>query len=173
MNQGSEPIPKTPPNGHERELLIELMILRNGFHKNVEACKDRLKKLGTTWRDAKLLMTLVDKVQIAMLDTVPDKQFEQYVTLARKGRLRVDLPGPVHEKTYSFVSNDDLGVLTEYALRGECSMCMLSGKEARDCPLRQALLPVGPPEKVEKDYSCGCEYSKYASEIISGNEVVL
>lgn len=164
---------KTPPNARERELMIELMILRNGLRKHVDACEKRLKTQGTAWRDARLLVSLVDKLQNAMIATLPDRYVDQYIELARKGTLKVVLPGPLHGVTYSLVSNTDLAVIAEYALRDQCGLCIRTGKEARDCPLRKALLPSAPPEAIRENSPVGCEYADYAARLRDGEEVIL
>lgn len=66
-------------------------------------------------------------------------------------------PRHVGRSNSSFtISKEDLAVLEIYARRSECSICMLSGKEVRQCPLRQTLLSISPPESFSP---YRCEYA--------------
>lgn len=165
---------RTPLSAREREMTIQIMILRNTLKRNAESCRDRLKKQSKTgWRDICLLCSLVDKVQAALMQTIPDRQYMQLLELANKGKLRIDMPGPARLKTYSLVDNDDLATLAEFAFRDQCAMCVLEGKDARDCRLRNALLTSAPPDTIRETHSCGCEYQDYALALMQGEEVII
>ena len=107
------------PNSKERELLIQLMILRNALATSMDNSKERIRRLKYGWRDARLLLTLTDKLQAGLLDTVPDKYYRQYVETAKHAKLRVELPGPIRRASYTLIDNGELGTLAEYALKGD------------------------------------------------------
>ena len=69
--------PKTNPNRRENEFMMNLMILRNTLRTNAPACRERARLAGKwTWRDIRLMTTLVDRIQDAMLTTMPPQRDE-------------------------------------------------------------------------------------------------
>lgn len=168
---------KATPNRKEHAIMTDLMILRNSLYKNSESVRERLAPFPHAWRDMKLLLYLVNKVQGELLKTMPDMRVDYYYRLAESAHMTVEIPGPLHKGRHILITDTNLASLTESAMRAECSVCLLEGKEATRCPIRQALLEVAPPnelmEKAPMAYTFGCEYQSIASSLMEGKDVKL
>ena len=166
---------QTMPNRGEHLFLTDTMILRNSLVRHGEAVRDRLRDYGYrwAWRDIRLLISLVTRLQDQLLATVPPKRQAYYDRLATAGVYRVEMPGPVDHR-YVWADAEDLAALTEAAMLTECAMCVREGKELRECRLRQALLALAPLTQTdESDRFATCEYRDTASSLISGRETHL
>jgi len=165
---------KKMPNGKEDALMIQLMILRNGLINYGESVRERLKPLPGAWRDLKLLITLVTKTQNRLVDTMPERRQDYYYNLAQRGRLKVELPGPSKTPQYVMIGTRELSVIIEAAMCGECAMCLRTGREAKNCLIRNTLMTVAPPEEVRdmRGLSIACEYRDAASALVRNEDVV-
>ncbi len=80
---------KTKPNRRENEFMLNLMVLRNTLRVNAPACRERARTAGKwVWRDMRLMLALVDKVQKAMLRTMPESRDDYYAAYAQHGHYR-------------------------------------------------------------------------------------
>ena len=167
-------IPKTNPNRRENEFMMNLMILRNTLRTNAPACRERARAAGKwTWRDIRLLTTLVDRVQNAMLRTMPESRDEYYTNYAKHGHYELRIDGPVRTGRQLLVTDRHLAAITEAAMRSECILCMREGREIDRCELREALLEAAPPTEVESGWIRRCEYRQAAGQLIEGKEVTV
>ena len=89
------PAPKTKPNRRENEFMLNLMVLRNTLKVNAPACRERARAAGKwIWRDIRLLLTLVCRIQEAMLRTMPESRDEYYTAYAMSGHYELHIDGP-------------------------------------------------------------------------------
>lgn len=166
--------PKTNPNRRENEFMMNLMILRNTLRTNAPACRERARLAGKwTWRDIRLMTTLVDRIQDAMLTTMPPQRDEYYSNYARHGHYELRIDGPVRGGRQLLVTDRHLAAITEAAMKSECILCMREGSEISACPLREALLEAAPPTEIQEGRWRKCEYRKAAGQLIEGKDVTV
>lgn len=166
-----EKVERTKPNKHENFFAMDLMILKNSLAVRSEAVRDRLKKVNKyAWRDLRLLISLTNRIQNQLLETMPESRMDYYSALARNGRYRLDIEGPIRQGRVVLISDVHLAQLCETVMENECIMCLRTGKEIESCPIRQALLEVAPPTEILEDK---CEYSNAAGQLIHGEDVTI
>lgn len=158
----------TPFNRREQEFFIQLLLLRNDLYSNAESVRERLKDYPGDWRDLHLILKLAEKIQNHLSLTIPPERLLRYKELVNHGKYMLEFPGASPNGHYKLVDVKELSDLGEAAIRGQCSMCMLDGKEIKRCPLRNALLTVATPTQISK---YGCEYRKAASDLNANREV--
>ena len=165
---------KRAPNARENEMMIDLLMVRNTLIRNSEAVRDRLRVFPHSWRDVRLLLYLVNKLQAELLATMPDKRVSYYALLCQHGKKIIDIPGPMPRGRHVVMAVDDLAALTEAAMLGECAICFREGKEVKRCPIRAALLEAAPPSTINPDtWHAGCEYRNAASDLVQGRETTI
>ena len=171
----TDPDGKKTPNREENAIMLDLMMLRNSIASHSEAVRERLKAYPYGWRDMRLLWSLVNKLQNQLLNTMPDRRILYYDQMARHGKVIIDIPGPIPKGRNILITEKRLAAITEAAMRGECALCVKDGTEAQRCPIREALLEVAPPEKVNdgQHWWAGCEYWNAASALVRGEEVTI
>lgn len=164
---------RTNPTRAEHAAIVDLMIVRNDLIKNGEALKERLSGHKNAWRDLRLLITLVNRLQDMLRDTLPDKRVLYYEKLGAHGRNIVDIPGPVPPPWHILMSADKLAAITAAAMEAECAMCVRDGKEVARCRLREALIEAAPPDAYTDTDSpfAVCEYRDAGSKLACGKEV--
>lgn len=166
-----KPIAKTKPNKAENFFMMDLMILKNSLAVRSSAVKDRLKKVNKyAWRDLRLLISLVNRIQDQLMQTMPESRMEYYSALARNGRYHLDIEGPIRQGRMLLITDIHLAQLSEAVMENECIMCLRTGKEIENCPYRQALLEVAPPTEILKEK---CEYAHAAGQLINGEDVTI
>ena len=166
-----EKVERTKPNKHENFFAMDLMILKNSLAVRSEAVRDRLKKVNKyAWRDLRLLISLTNRIQNQLLETMPESRMDYYSALARNGRYHLDIEGPIRQGRVVMISDIHLAQLCETVMENECIMCLRTGKEIENCPIRQALLEVAPPTEILEDK---CEYSNAAGQLIHGEDVTI
>ena len=63
---------KTAPNKYENQFMMDLMILKNALAVRAEKVRGRLGMVNpNAWRDLRLLITLVDRIQRELMETMP------------------------------------------------------------------------------------------------------
>ena len=66
---------RTKPNRRENEFMMNLMVLRNTLRTNSPACRERAVRAGPgIWEDIGQMLELVDRIQNAMLKTMPESR---------------------------------------------------------------------------------------------------
>ena len=167
---------KTKPNRRENEFMLNLMILRNTLRTNAPACRDRARLAGKwIWRDIRLMLTLVDRIQNAMLRTMPESRDEYYSAYARHGHYELRIDGPVRTARHLLVTDKHLAAMAEAAMKSECILCMREGSEIGQCELREALLESAAPTAIEDGSSLyrKCEYREAAGQLVHGKDVTV
>jgi hypothetical protein len=167
---------KTKPNRRENEFMLNLMILRNTLRTNAPACRDRARLAGKwIWRDIRLMLTLVDRIQNAMLRTMPDSRDEYYSAYARHGHYELHIDGPVRTARHLLVTDRHLAAMAEAAMKSECILCMREGSEIGQCELREALLEAAAPTAIQEGNSLfrKCEYREAAGQLVQGKDVTV
>ena len=164
---------KRKPNKFENAFMIDMMILRNSLAVRREAVRERLSEVNPhAWRDLQLMYSLVCRVQEQLMETMPESRKDYYATLARSGRYHLDIQGPIRQERTVLISDKNLGVILDAVLESECLMCLKDGSEIEKCPIRRALLEVGPPTEIIEN-GIGCEYRDVPGQLIRGEIVTV
>lgn len=165
---------RTNPNRKENEFMMNLMVLRNTLSRNAPACRERARMAGKwIWRDIRLMLTLVNRIQTRMLRTMPEKRDAYYLAYAQHGHYELHMDGPVRTARHILVTDKHAAILAEAAMKSECPMCFREGSEIGQCPLREALLESAPPSNIDDGDSMfrKCEYRDAVSQIMHGETV--
>ena len=168
--------PRTKPNRRENEFMLNLMILRNSLRVNAPACRERARAAGKwIWRDIRLLLTLVNKIQDGLLATMPQSRDEYYSAYALHGHYELHIDGPIRTARHLLVTDRHLAAMAEAAMKSECILCMREGSEIDRCPLREALLESAVPTAIEEGDSLfrKCEYRDAAGALVQGKDVTV
>lgn len=165
---------KTKPNKRENEFMLNLMILRNTLRTNAPSCRDRARLAGKwVWRDIRLMLTLVNRVQEKMLRTMPASREEYYSAYAKHGHYELHIDGPVRTARHLLVTDKHLGSICEAAMKSECILCMREGSEINRCELREALLEAAPPTDLQEGLYMKCEYRDAAGALVQGKDLTI
>lgn len=167
---------RTKPNRRENEFMMNLMILRNTLRTNAPSCRERARLAGKwIWRDIRLMLTLVDRIQTAMMRTMPEGRDDYYTAYAMHGHYELHMDGPVRTPRHVLISDRNLAAMAEAAMESECILCMREGNEIDRCMLREALLEVAAPTEVQADDGRirKCEYRDAAGALVHGTEVTV
>ena len=165
---------RTKPNRRENEFMLNLMVLRNTLKTNAPACRERAKAAGKwTWRDIRLMLALVNKVQSAMLRTMPESRDDYYAAYAMHGHYELHIDGPVRTPRMLLVTDKHLASLAEAAMKSECIMCMREGSEISQCELREALLESAVPTEYQEGKWKKCEYRDAAGQLVRGEDATI
>ena len=121
---------RTKPNRRENEFMMNLMVLRNTLRTNAPACRERAGRAGPgIWEDIGQLLELVDRIQNAMLKTMPESRDEYYSAYARHGHYELHIDGPVKTARHLLITDRHLAAMADAAMRSECILCMREGSE--------------------------------------------
>lgn len=168
------PAKKTNPNRKENEFMLNLMILRNSLVAHAPGCRDRARLAGKwVWRDIRLMLTLVCRIQEQFLATMPENRDEYYRAYAKYGHYEIRMNGPVTTGRQVLITDKHLGAICEAAMQNECVLCMREGSEIGQCRLRDALLEAAPPTEIQDGLWRKCEYRGAAGDIIHGREITI
>lgn len=167
---------KNKPNKRENEFMLNLMVLRNTLLRNGPACRERAKLAGKwIWRDIRLATVLIDRIQGALLRTMPASREEYYTAYAHHGHYELHIDGPIRMPRQVLITDKHLGTICEAAMLSECIMCIREGNEIDHCELRDALLETAAPTVIQQGDSPfrKCEYKDAASQLLHGKDVTL
>lgn len=160
------------PNKKENIFIQDIMILRNDLVRYSESVRARLASFPGAWRDIRLMLYLVRKIQALLLDTLPDNKVVQMQNIAMHGKFFIEMPGPIRKTRFVTLEESELTALMQAAMSNECVMCLREGKEIKRCPLRAALIAAAPPEKIiENPPLFSCEYRDIGCAIFRGENV--
>ena len=165
---------RTKPNRRENEFMMNLMVLRNTLRTNAPACRERAGRAGPgIWEDIGQLLELVDRIQNAMLKTMPESRDEYYSAYARHGHYELHIDGPVKTARHLLITDRHLAAMADAAMRSECILCMREGSEIGKCELREALLETAAPTEIREDGGLWrkCEYREAAGKLVLGKDV--
>lgn len=178
-NQAEPEIPanrKTKPNKRENEFMLNLMILRNTLCRNAPACRERARLAGKwVWRDIRLMLTLVNRIQEKLIRTMPEGRDDYYSAYAKFGHYELKIDGPVRTSRHLLITDRHLATICEAAMKSECVFCLREGNEIGRCTLREALLESAAPTAVDEGDSPfrKCEYREAAGQLIHGDDVTI
>lgn len=166
---------KKLPNKLENAFMLDLMLLKAGLSKRRAAVRERLEEAGyrNAWRDLQLLYTLTCRIQNALYETMPKKRQEYYDWMGAYTKYHIAVEGPLpnHGKVVP-ISDRNLGAILDECVEHTCLLCLKDGREIEACPIREALLEVGPPKEVHEDPGrFGCEYRNMAGQVVRGEEI--
>ena len=167
---------KTKPNRRENEFMLNLMILRNTLRTNAPSCRERARLAGKwVWRDIRLLMVLVERIQEKLLRTMPQSRDDYYRAYAQHGHYELHMDGPVRTPRHILMTDKHAAALAEAAMKSECILCMREGNEIGRCELREALLESAAPSAIEDGDSLfrKCEYRDAAGALVQGKDVTI
>lgn len=166
---------RTPPNKHENNFMIDLMVMRNALKVRAEKCVERLKlSTDNPKRDLGLLYYLVDKIQQDLLATMPPSRDAYYATVARNGLYHLDIGGPIQQGHIVLITDKNLGYIVEVAMEQECLMCLRTGNEIDRCPMRTVLLEISPATKIRAEGSgTSCEYRDCVGKLLNDEMVTV
>lgn len=142
-------------NSNELHCMGFLAGLDSQLHEHDKHMEARLKSIPGGWRDYRLAMKMVEKVVDAVYATMPEKVKRRMMLLCENGEV-VIRPRPVatSHAYVQIVDNDDVKVISNRAIEGDCAICMKRDGAVRSCPLRRALLNVVPPSEIANDGTC-------------------
>ncbi len=162
----------TNPNRPENEFMMALIVLRNALAKYGPACRERAKRAGKwVWRDMRILLRLVEKVQNQMLATMPPARERYYAVYCEQGHYELVMNGPKRPDRFVVISDKKLGAPADAAMENACILCILEGSAIRKCLIRDALLEVAPPTESQEGRLEKCEYRDAASALLNGREL--
>lgn len=166
---------KQNPNRNENEFMLNLMVLRSSLARFAPGCRDRARRAGRyTWRDIRLMLTLVDKIQQAFLSTMPRKRLEYYLAYARHGHYEFRMDSvPAKPSRIILITDKHLGDICDAAMTNECALCTKEGRDIGRCKLREALMEVAPPSELQDGRWEKCEYQDAGSDLVMGRQVHL
>lgn len=174
-----KPLPeaeRTKPNKTENQFMMDLMVLRNTLARRAPEVRERLEKVNShAWRDLRLLQSLVWRLQDQLIETMPKSREDYYREMSRHANYAMTYTGrPIRQEHTVLISDRSLGAILDVCMENECLMCLRDGKEIEECPIRQALLEVGPPSRIREDGSgLGCEYRNVPGQLINGKEITI
>lgn len=166
---------KTNPNKYENQFFMDLMILRNSLTTKADKVADRLRMVNPhARRDLSLLLSLVDRLQTQLADTMPDTRSAYYAAIARHGRYHFTTDGPIKGNEVVIISTKRLAQLCEAVMENECVLCMRDGEQIERCPIRDVLLEVAPPTETQLEGATWkCEYAGAAGQLVEGKDVTI
>lgn len=128
--------------------------------------EERLKSTPGAWRDYRLAMTMLEKALVAVYDTVPDKTMHRLMMLVEHGEIVIrPKPAATAGAYVQIIANEDLKVIINRAIEGDCAMCLKSGGEVKACTLRRTLMMVAPPEELANDGMCPYQHVAQGKEL--------
>ena len=145
----------TEANGNEiyaTEFLFGLVARMVNGKKDLE---ERLRGIPNGIEDYDNIISTLDKLLGAILDTMPEKTVQHMEMICKCGQViirpkpMIKMPDDVH-----IVNKDDLKVLINMVVEHECAMCLRNEKEQRRCKLRRAMHHIAPTEAIHKDDKC-------------------
>lgn len=165
---------RTKPNRRENEFMMNLMVLRNTLRTNAPACRERAQRAGAgIWEDIQRMLEAVDRIQNAMLKTMPESRDEYYSAYARHGHYELHIDGPVKTARHLLITDRHLAAMADAAMRSECILCMREGSEIGKCELREALLETAVPKEIQDGIWDRCEYRNAAGQLVLGRDVTV
>ena len=173
-----KPLPEAErkkPNKNENQFMTDLIILKNSLAKRGESVRERLLKVNpNAWRDLRLLQSLVNRLQEQLMETMPLSREDYYLALCQHANYHLEITGPIRPEHMVIISDRNLGAILDVCMENECLMCLRDGKEIEECPIRRALLEVGPPSRIREDGSgLGCEYRNVPGQLVTGKEITV
>lgn len=158
----------------ENELLLALLVLRNQLMRYSPDIRQRCRDAGRwTWRDLRLMLAMIDRVQAAVRPTLPERRKEYYDAYIRNGRYEMHIERPVRVAHHVLIRDTLLAALCEGVMETECLLCTREGADVERCLIREALMEAAPPSGYRGESSRwdACEYMEPARQLTRGEDV--
>lgn len=160
-----------PLSGKELKCVEYLVAMESRVLEVGDAMRERLKKIPNGWRQFRLLVSTLDRLMPEVYDTVPNKTRMYLKNIMENGEVLIRFIPVSRNPEWKLVKDEDLAVLINLAMAGECAICMKQGREAKKCKLRGALENIAPPNNGHPAGGCGymnvvlgCEIGQYVRE---------
>lgn len=144
------------PNARELHVIEFLAALDNNLVLGQTELKERLDGIPNGWRDFRLAAKTTERVLDRIYDTLPTKTLKHMEMLYKHGEV-VIRPKTVTGKRpddVQIVLDDDLRLLINTAMTGECAMCVRDAAGQKKCKLRRALENIAPTGVVHRNGLC-------------------
>lgn len=150
-----------PVNGREMRSIEFLHAFDRELDTAEKVLQERIRSIPDGWRRFRLVRTQTRYVLDAVFDTMPDTKLWALVRTVSTGEL-IMRPKPITKMPNEMIVRaDDVSLVCEAVIDHECSMCVKSGKEIKQCKLRQAMQRMATPYDVPRS---GCEYAAYSHQ---------
>lgn len=160
-----------PLSGKELKCVEYLVAMESRVLEVGDAMRERLKKIPNGWRQFRLLVSTLDRLMPEVYDTVPNKTRMYLKNIMENGEVLIRFIPVSRNPEWKLVKDEDLAVLINLAMAGECAICMKQGREAKKCKLRGALENIAPPLEGHPAGGCGymnvvlgCDIGHYVRE---------
>lgn len=153
-----------PLNGNEQRVLEYLAAMDAKIIESGEALRPRLNQIPNGWRQWRLMASTVGKLLEDIYGTLPMKNLRHMANICNYGEVLVRMRPAVRVPDYLLVNENDLRLVINKAMAGECAICVRQGKEIDRCPMRRAMLNIAPPMD-ESDTDCGYRDVAMQSEL--------
>ena len=160
-----------PLSGKELKCVEYLVAMESRVLEVGDAMRERLKKIPNGWRQFRLLVSTLDRLMPEVYDTVPNKTRMYLKNIMENGEVLIRFIPVSRNPEWKLVKDEDLAVLINLAMAGECAICMKQGREAKKCKLRGALENITPPLEGHPTGGCGymnvvlgCDIGHYVRE---------
>jgi hypothetical protein len=160
-----------PLSGKELKCVEYLVAMESRVLEVGDAMRERLKKIPNGWRQFRLLVSTLDRLMPEVYDTVPNKTRMYLKNIMENGEVLIRFIPVSRNPEWKLVKDEDLAVLINLAMAGECAICMKQGREAKKCKLRGALENIAPPREGHPAGGCGymnvvlgCDIGHYVRE---------
>jgi len=141
------------PNAREVHAVEFIAGLDQQLVFNEKFLEERLKEAGL-WRWYRIAMSAVEKVIDGLYATLPQKTMKHMQRLNECGEIVIRPKGAIKYDDVQIVQTDDLRVLINTALMGECVMCVKDRAEQKGCKFRKSMARIVPANKLPKDGTC-------------------
>lgn len=153
-------------NSREIHCVEFLAGMDSQLHEHEKHMEDRLKSIKNGWRDYRLAMSMTERVLDAVYETMPLKTLRRFERLSELGEVVIrPKPAATAHAYVQIVENEDLKIIINRAIEGDCAMCMKFGGEVKACPLHRALMSVAAPEEIPNGGTCPYQHVTQESEL--------
>lgn len=160
-----------PLAGKELKCVEYMVAMESRVMEVGDALRDRLRLIPHGWRQFRLLVSVLDRLMAAIYETIPNKGRMYLQNIVEHGEVLIRFVPVSRNPEWKLVKDEDLAVLVNLAMAGECAICMKQGREAKKCKLRRALEDIAPPGEGNPAGGCGymnvvlgCEIGHYINE---------
>lgn len=119
--------------------------------------QERLRDAGV-WQKYRTAMAMLERTLDALYRTIPDKTMRHMVRLLEVGQIVIRPKPMVDARDVQIVQAEDLKILINETIKGNCALCMERGGKVRSCPIRRALAEIAPTEALPEDGSCAYQH---------------
>lgn len=131
-------LPIIRTNSDEIRYIYLLFAAQDAFEKTAPRLDRRLAAIPYGKRDLKTLHTVLTKLLVSIMKTLPDEKKDTVARMARHAYYHVSFGVPASKlgEDECIVKSDDLNVLIHYAFE-QCKLCL--AQSCNHCPLGRVL----------------------------------